>query len=284
MTRGILLVATENPYYGKMAYNLAVSIRAVDPEVQIAVITSGAGLSHLREPQRKVFDKVITCSSAAGVSAKLWLYKLTPFDKTLYMDADNIWLPKRKPSDLLNELDGVEFTAITEGKYNADTGEADLSDKYLLWGDMAETAKAHELTGELYQWRSEIMYFEKTEKVEQLFDYAVEVFNDPGVKVREFGQSPPDEFAFMVAAAIVGIKPHRYKWQPVYWSYLSGNFGANGEVMERYWMLSTGGNSISKKAEKLYNDVVTAAHYKLRMQSLFKLQPKRRVIKERRYF
>jgi len=107
--RGIMLVATGHPYYGNMAYNLAISIKSVE-DISIAVVFTGASLSHLSASQVAIFDHKIEAPDdyRTGFGVKLHLDQLTPYDQTLCLDVDMLWL-SRKPSDLFDELNGKQF-------------------------------------------------------------------------------------------------------------------------------------------------------------------------------
>lgn len=61
MTKAVTMtIATKHPLYGVYAYNLAVSLRAIDPVMPISVIADQVGLSMLDDYQKTVFDRIIT--------------------------------------------------------------------------------------------------------------------------------------------------------------------------------------------------------------------------------
>jgi hypothetical protein len=111
---GIVLVAVKHPYYGRMAYNFAASVRAVDFNFPVSVIWNGNALNHLTQDQLHVFDQMIECEET-GLQAKLAIARLTPYETTLFSDADACWLPKRHPMELFNQFKETEFLVITEG-------------------------------------------------------------------------------------------------------------------------------------------------------------------------
>src|SRR5687768_10941291 len=98
LDKGIILLATGAPFYGRMAYNLAVTIKAVEP-VSVTVLHKGAGISHLSQKQLSIFDNIIEITDES-FAAKLCLLDYSPYDRTLYFDADMAWLPVKKPSEL----------------------------------------------------------------------------------------------------------------------------------------------------------------------------------------
>jgi hypothetical protein len=277
LKRGIILIATGAPFYGRMAYNLTVSIKAVE-DIPITVLHNGKGLSHLSEKQLHVFDEIkeITTESFA---AKLTLLDHTPYEETLYLDCDMIWLPSRKPSELFDTLKGVTFTSITEGFYDYTTDKSHANNMYHFWADPVEAAAVHGFSDKFYQWRSEVMYF--TREAADFFALAREMYNNPGVKVKQFAGHTPDELALNLAAAKIGIHPHEYRWKPAYWHRLHGEGKPLAAIMNEYYLLSVGGNYASALMKNCYNNVCKGAHRTLGLQFLFMLQSKKTVMPER---
>lgn len=277
LNRGIILVATGAPFYGRMAYNFAVSVKAVEG-IPITVLYNGSGLAHLSAKQLSIFDKRIEIEPS-GFSAKLCLMDYTPYDQTLYCDADMVWLPKQKPSQLFDELKGISFTSITEGYYDYETSTDYGNKMYHFWTDPIQAKDIHKLSGKFYQWRSEVMYFEKS--AAPLFKKAKKIYANPKVTVKQFAGHTPDELALNIAASILGIEPHEYKWTPAYWHRLHGEGKQLPEIMQKYYLLSVGGNFASGTMKTCYNNVCKAAHNKLGLQYLFTLQSKKSVMPDR---
>ena len=276
-TKGIILVATGAAFYGRMAYNLAVSIKAVE-QISITVLHNGAGLSHLSGQQKEVFDTIIEIP-AFSFAAKLCLIDYSPYDRTLYFDSDMLWLPNRTPSQLFDELRDVVFTSITEGFYDYGSSTCYGNKFYFYWCDPLEAQKAYNLKGKFYQWRSEVMYFTKDAK--PMFDLAKEIYASPKVTVKQFVNQVPDELAINIAASKLGIEPHEYRWTPAYWHRLHGEGAQLPGIMKAYSLLSVGGNFASTLMKTCYNNVCKAAHNKLGLQYLFTLQSKKAVMPER---
>lgn len=279
MLKGIVIVATGAPFYGRMAYNLAVTIKAVE-DIPIAVLVNGGALNHLSVKQTGIFDQVIEIDTAS-FGAKLCLYDYTPFENTLYLDADTVWLPKKTPSTLFNELAGTAFTSITEGYYDLDTDEDQGSRMYFFWCDPREAKEKYSLTGKFYQWRSEVIYFEKGKVAKKVFDDAKKIYAKPKVESKKFAGHIPDELAINISACKNGIEPHKYKWLPAYWHRLHGEGRDLGSIAENYYLLSVGGNYASGVMKNCYNRVCMAAHRKLGLQYLFTLQSKKSIMPDR---
>lgn len=274
---GLLMCAVGHAYYGRLAYNMALSVKAVDPAFPIAIIHSERSLSHLSETQRKVFDQFILLPGSQGFACKLELDLLTPFEETLFCDADMAWMPKRGPRELIEQLKDVEFTGITEGHTE------DVSKKYYFWANADEIKQKYNITNRIYQWRSEVLFFKKTDRVKQMFAMARKVHANPGLtSLIKFGNQVPDELAFNVACAFYDIHPHEYKWCPALWPRLHGNNGTNpAEVYNKYFMLSCGSNYATGDLKRLYNNIMKAACFKFKTQHIFPLMDKKSFIPDR---
>lgn len=275
--KGIIVVACGHPYYGRLAYNLALSVKAIDPHFPVGVIHSEGSLSHLSTERRAVFDHFILLAGGTGFGCKLHLDILSPFEETLYLDADMAWMPKRSPVELFNELKGVGFTSITEGHTE------DKSPKYYFWADPEEIRTRYDITGRIYQWRSEVMYFKKTSAVKQMFKMARQVYSNPDLKsLIKFGNQVPDELAINIACAYYDIHPHQYKWCPALWPRLHGNNATSAaDVYSKYYLLSCGSNYATGDLKKLYNSILKAAAFKMKTQHIFPLMDKKSFIPDR---
>lgn len=277
LDKGIILLATGAPFYGRMAYNLAVTIKAVEG-ISVTVLHNGAGISHLSEKQLSIFDNIIEITDES-FAAKLCLLDYSPYIRTLYLDSDMVWLPGKKPSDLFAELQDVIFTSITEGYFDFDSNNDHGNPMYHYWCNPQEAKANHDLTGKFYQWRSEVMYF--TKEAVEFFDLAKEIYRHPKVTIKAFAGRTPDELAINIAACKLGITPHVYKWKPAYWHRLHGEGKSLRALLSDYYLLSAGGNFASAQMKTCYNNVCKVAHNKLGLQYLFPLESKKSVMRER---
>lgn len=274
MLNGIVIIATGHPYFGRMAYNLALSIQACE-QTRICIVHDGQALSHLSEIQLRVFtdNKVLPEDYRTGVQAKLHLDQLTPYEQTIYLDADMVWIGQRKPSELFLELKGNNFTAITEGDSD------NPNNKYYFWADPAEIKAVYKVQ-KVYQWRSEVMYFEKGTK---LFKEARKL--KPGNTLKStklFGYALPDELFINIATALLGIIPHKYQWTPAYWMRMHGEMLPKpAELANQYYLLSAGSNYASSQMKKSYDTYMRYAANKTGTTHLFPLKSKKEWLPER---
>lgn len=272
--KGILIVAVGHPYYGRMAYNLTMTIKSCEKDFPVAVVCSERSLNHLSAEQKSIIDHVIF---APGISqnctSKLFAYQYTPFKKTLLLDADTLFVPGRLPSELFHQLDGVSFTGITEGH------DGDVSQQYFFWCDPGEVKRKFPAIKKIYQWRSELIYFEKCAAIKKLFWDALKIASDPGVTFKKYKNAVPDELAINIAAAINDIHPHVYKWRPSYWFQLNGGLTPNvPAISKQFWIISFGGDFSSPSVKRMYDNTTAAASYKLGLQHVFPLHSKQEFI------
>lgn len=281
MLKGIIIISVGNPYYGKMAYNLAVSIKSVE-DFPVCVVHSGQSLNHLSESQKSVFDMLIPLPDNVpmGCGAKLWAYDITPFKETLLLDADMLWLPQRTPSEFFQELKDVDFTSITEGYWTKN--EKDINPVYFFWADPIEISEVYKVE-KVYQWRSETMYFKRSELVEDMFKTAQRVFLNSGLKTEaKYATGTADELGLNVAAAVHDIHPHKYKWKPAYWHLLNkGSYPEFAELYSNYYLASFGSNMASGISKQFYDRIMKVACRKMGRSHLFPLISKRGMIPER---
>jgi hypothetical protein len=276
MSKGIVIVITGHPYYGRYAYNLAVSIKATE-DFPIALLYAPKALTHLSTQQLEVFDEFIELPKEvpANVSCKLYAGQFSPYVETLLLDADMVWLPIHTPSELFKSCEGSVFTGITEGH------EQDPAKNYFFWADVEEIKKVYTLKANLYQWRTEVVYFNRDGR--EVLKRALEIVQNPRLStVKQFGYAVPDELGVNIAAAECGVVPHIYKWQPSYWHLMYNNhIPAPCELHEKYYLLSFGSNVASGTLKKVHDNLMKAYCYKLGRQHVFDLPSKRDFLKER---
>lgn len=277
MLRGIIIFAIGHPYFGRYAYNLAVSIKAVE-DIPIAVVHDDGSLNHLSERQKQVFDIFIPTKLTPGCGVKLHAYELSPFDSTLMLDADMVWLPKQKPSELFDKLAGSKFTGITEGSTD------NPSSRYFFWANVDEIRDKFSIDKKIYQWRTEVIYFEKDETVAAMFEKALYIHSDHGLSyVKEFAGGVPDEMAINISTAIFELYPHADNWQPSYWAQLYRNtVPESGTLYRDYYLLSCGGNHTTENVKLVYNNIVKAQAPKIGLTHCFPLQSKHSFLQNRR--
>lgn len=271
LEKGIILISTGHPYYGRMAYNLALSIKACE-EIPVAVVHDETSLKHLNEKQLSIFDIRIQIPAEyrTGVQAKLHLDELTPFNKTLYLDVDMVWIGKRTPSSLFTQMAGTSFAAISEGDSDKP------NKKYYFWADAEEIKTAYKVE-KVPQVRSEVIYFESN----AVFVEARKL--KPAQKlntIRMFGTVIPDELYFNIALAVLGTEVKQ--WDPAYWPRLHGEqVPSPSALAQGYYLLSAGSNYVSPVMRRTYDALMNHAANKKGVTHLFPIRSKKEWLPER---
>ncbi len=288
--KGIITIAIKHPYYGKMAHNLCGSFKAENPGVPFAVIADEKALSHLATWQKDIFDVIIPYeySIENPFAAKFKLFELSPFQGTVFVDADTAWLPGTKFEDLLKLISpDCDYTGITEGHYNVH--ENNLNKGYPEWADSAHVLETFMIDG-FYQWRSEFIYFKKCDEVKMMFT----LLNDPEFNeqikklkaVVDFAGTIADELYFNIACAVSSIVPHKYKWTPIYWSKMHKNKvnPIRQMISSGFYLLSCGSNYVSGGEKRFYGGICSNAFKKIGRQHVFELTSKSEILTERKKY
>lgn len=275
---GVLLIALKSPIYGRMAYNLMQSIKAVAPDMPVSIVLDEAGGAELDAVKRFYFDKIITPDPAYYVVsgqprplvAKFHLYDLSPYKKTLFMDADTILSTNCDFKAFLSELDGIEFTM-------ANRGEGDMTSQW--------TNKEHIVSvfnpDKFYDLSSEVIYFERCETAKKVFKTARKLYNEGRLETKPFAGDKPDEPFFAIAMDKNKIYPHQSPWKPLFWAPQEGynlhNIAAFGR---KFIGMSAGGRHLPKLQLKLYTQLCGAVEYATKA-TLFPYLTKYRYLPER---
>jgi len=274
--KGILIIATGHPYYAHMAANLAVSIRYHNKLIPIALVHDGQGFNMMEEWKQYLFESIEVPASMLNGDPyflKLNLDKLTPFKKTLFLDADIIWNNFKGPAELFDQLEGTEFTMVSRSKMSAE--DSPLS----RWISFKELAEAYN-TDEFYDVSSEVMYFEEGTDI---FSEARKAYKKPKVSVSAFGSGLPDEAFFMMAMAKTKKAPHQTPWEPTYWEPRHFPKQHNRAFIADYYAMSVGGAFVSNHIKKIYDSLMNHYYSSLGIaEAPYQLIPKSRILKERR--
>lgn len=289
--KGILLIAVGHPLYGKQAYNLAVSLKAADPSIEIALVHDDTSLKRMHPKCFDVFSylihqpaKVIGSPMERAMELRLIMPKLTPFEVTLALDVDMIWAGK--PINYLFDLvtDESPMTFVNEGYFDLDEGKNDTTDKYIPWAFPDDIKAAYDLTGKLYQMRAEFVIFKSCKVVTDVFREANKIRRKPAIEPNKLAGAITEEFGLNIAMHKAGIVPHESKWQPTLWPLVNGGICPEvKDIRQSYYALSVGGNYSTQSIRSAYEKLLGAACAKTGLKNFFpKLEDKRSLIAERK--
>lgn len=277
MTNGILTIALKHPLYGRFAYNLALSIKSADPKQQVSVIADEAALAHLHAGQRMMFDRIIPPPTKEAaekpLTCKFYLNELTPYDNTLFVDADMVFSPLCDFKQLWAEMKSVKWTMANRGVNDPDKGISE-------WVDPGKLAEAY---GDVKQWvdlSSEWIYWKRGDLSDSIFVSAREFYAEDKLHTRQFAGDKPDEPFFNLALNKVKHKPHKMPWQPTYWQPAIRKVLNAMEIKRHYYAFSAGGNHLPPQQLRIYNEFTKNASFRMNMPA-FTITHKRSQLKER---
>jgi hypothetical protein len=261
-TRGILLIAVGHPYYGMLAHNLAMAL-TVKSSLPITVAVDEAGGRHLTPQHKLLFDVVEvphhmthTNGLFSGVKAKLYLNELSPYDETLFLDADTMWLPKKNVEELMDSVDG-DLAIQNRGYADMKNKAADLPPNHNQWVELAKVKEAYKMrSGRYYNFFSEVIYFKRAKDTEMFFKMAQKVRKEWKVPLaKSFASDVPDEACFAIASCLTKVYPHQQNWIPSYWWHFHRDNLSITDIYAQYYIYSIGGNHQPNNVVKNYDNL-----------------------------
>jgi hypothetical protein len=286
-SKGIVLIALGNPYYGQLAANLAASIKWTSPTTLIHLVHDANAISTLGQ-KVKLFNTLQVCpvefchrgERFVPIKAKVHLYDLSPFDETIFLDVDTILCSGKNIADLFNVFAAIDFTMENRARINL---EKVLATDTYLWANVQELKQAYKLEkGYLMGLHSEFIYFKKNARMAKFFKTVKEVFEKPKCKIVAFNGDLPDEFAFAIAMVKHEVYPHESPFIPLYWYLTDKHKGtALSYVIKNYYGYSVGGNATPLQVRNNYDQLARAYFQRLQITAPFRLLQKRQVLTAR---
>lgn len=285
-TRGIVLIAAGHPYYGHYAHNLAMSLKTTAPDLPICLLHAGDGLQMITEPMGKVFDRVINVDPKhhqlhglpVWLRIKLCIDKLSPYDETIYLDADTICTPEKNIEALFGMFDQFKCDFSVQNR-NFTTLKKDVQGVN-RWCNLSDV-QAEYGNGDYYDLYTEFMYFKKCKEVTKLFKDALNIFDRPKIKYNNFAGGMPDEMAFAIAMLINKMKPHQGNFLPIFWQAAENRHLSPTELHASYFLFSVGGNHQTNQTRKQYDNYVVYYSNKFGVRFPWRMKEKRDFLPER---
>jgi hypothetical protein len=275
--RGIVIIATGHWLYGRLSYNLTLSIKAAGVVEPVCVIATESALAHLSSSQRSLFDQIIYNDPTDFRKIRTRLNELSPFDDTLALDADMIWLDGKNLNELWPVLEKTTFTVGNFGSVDKETGIDSSDGFYGFWADYNDIVKAYPIKGKLYRTLATFFIFRKGKQTDKLFKLWSEILEKPKCKTDYWNGGVADEFGLNIAMNLLSIEPHLEHWQPTTWESKM----SIPDLRKFYYCFNFGGNVKSKKQKELYDLLMRTVCYKMGVQHVFPLESKKEYIPER---
>lgn len=284
---GVVILALNHPYYGNYAFQLLLSIKFTAPEIPVCIMHDGVGIGHLDPTKRMLVDHLIEVPvgyrTSAGrpdpIKAKLYAYELSPFKRTIQLDADLLWLPQKTIKTVFDELAPLELAITNRGKELV--GKA--HDGFIQWAKPSEIVVAHKLTGTeaLYNLCSELMYYKKGSLAKKVFTAAQKIYDKPLVNFNLFGLNMPDELALEIALMKTKVELVHSPFLPFYWESFEKKRLKLQLMYQQFYAYSIGGSHMADYVAKTYDQLSQFYCNKFGFRTRFPARQKRTFLPER---
>ena len=215
---GVIIVACGNPIYGNMAFNLAMSIKH-NCKIDITCLYSEQSLSELSEKQLSYFDKLIevpaTYYAKSYQRVKCFANELTPYKRTLMIDADTVWNKGKNIHDLFSD----SFQTGCLGKWQNGT---ETHKGYVYWEEPQKIADYWSIDL-IYKTYSGFVAF--TDKHNKIWKQIQKVYDDDNAPCQKWNGDKPDEYAFNVGISLAKCNM-RHDYMPIFFGYASMRYFA----------------------------------------------------------
>lgn len=250
--RLIITQAIGDKFYGQLALNLCLSIKSNNPDQKILLIYTDSAIKGLEDLFSQftdygvhvdppiVGDAIMDAYEFSNYN-KVQLYKIVQqvcpeFEQVIYLDADTLIVPGRKPDDWFDKLNGVGFTAYCNDVYDFSTHKKKRKD-----GDFycdPEDARKYWFAPRgrnMPQVKSTFLYFEKNAFVDTpifpsdngntgiLFDIIKKVWVNDDSRVRDKKGVKSVDGCINIAVAYLERHIHQIPYRPIYYQVNSEN-------------------------------------------------------------
>lgn len=201
---GYLVLALHDPRYLDLAANFALSVKRFETR-PVSVVTS-PGIT-VKPEYEQLFDQVIRLEdhpSLKGAMAKTLLFAASPYERTMYIDADCL-LFSPKIEFFWHRYRGHPFAVEGHQQSTGPVFSCSLGEK------QAENLCALVEVDSLSVFNAGVMYFESGPESEQIFKKAIDLFEGPHRDAISYPYKHDGEYAdepyFACALAMHGIAP-----------------------------------------------------------------------------
>ena len=235
-SEGYVILACDQQRYFDMAANLARSVKYFDPKRSICLVHNRP--ITISDSERSLFDDYVLLEDRTdfvGVMNKARLYSLSPYNKSMYLDADM----------LLFRPNIEAYWQKLSGQYFNMTGALRVSGTW-YGKDIAKIISTFKIPY-LVHMNSGVFYFEKSPAAESFFRRAIEIFDTHKETLSSIHQGRPGQYAdepvFGVAMGEADIRPFQNihgagSWMATTWQ--TRNHVFNPENGVSYMQRSTG--------------------------------------------
>lgn len=256
--------------YAANALNLAMSIKADAPEVNITLIHDDT-ISSLSEEEKQFFDILkpvnkedfFVNGKAQYQRLKLCLDKYSDYEYSLYIDVDSIIFPGKNIKALFDSIANRDFLIGYNGHYDPITKQK-TNRNYTYWNDnLPNLCRYFDLKNKLPQTISGTYYFRKCDFTNEMFEICRSVYDDLKAPVIKWGGGKPDEYCFNIALSKLNYTQEEIHF--LYFDKINGRMPKE-RIYSSFWGLAAGGNKLQMEIKRLYNDLVSlySEHFKIK--------------------
>lgn len=281
---GLLLIAIGHELYAKFAYNCALSFFCSNPNIPITIVTEESCIGAIGAERIKdlenigvSFVNVNTEECIIDGKKNYQLYKLrmpelSPYNKTLYLDADTIINNYKNIGDIFGKCTNIDFQPLCAAVYHF--GEKRLhGHKYTHWGKIDEIVSYHKLVHPFfYQTQTSAICFDKTESVKDLYKIAYNIYLDKNIPSVKWAGGYPDEYCFNVALN-VQKRNIMYPFTPIHGHNTNGEATAYPFVRDKFYGMQVAGVKFSPVVHKVYNNMANVVFSELKKQGVTGSRP-----------
>ncbi len=277
MNRGILLIAFGKAY-GKMAFNLAASIK-VRSDIKIHLVCDSDAVSDISTgffDSHSIYDFKLLNGRIDPCQAKIDIYSLSPFDKTLFLDVDAVCM--NPIESLFDSLSGtsIYFQVMGRGGKEDKITYSHWATNNTIWGHFKLSDSAI-----VSSCQTSVIYFEKGKESKKFFERLQKNYDNKLDKKQYsvmwgMSKAHPDELYYSVTAAQLNILPD-ISIQPLFYPNIHKN---EGEIMREFPILSIYGahRTIKNYGIDLYDRIMKdvmkklGLYHKYQGHNLYKLK------------
>jgi len=205
LSEGYLAIALDDQRYLDLAANLALSVRRLETRPISVLVNKAVAVP---TAYREIFDQIIVIPddpSIRGAMNKARLLDHTPYDRTMYVDADCI-LFNARIEFFWRKFAGKPFAVEGHRQSTGPVFACSLGQK--------DAGALCQLLGLPYLtvFNAGVMYFERTEACRAIFNRVLELYRGPHRDAISYRYKHEGEYAdepfFGAALAALGIAPH----------------------------------------------------------------------------
>lgn len=280
MTKGVVLISFGKRGYGFAAVNLAASIKAFNPKINITLFADKSSISQVSLNRFEFIDDVKelkeedykTNGKIDPAKIKTNLYKFCVYDYNLYLDVDAVVLKDIEP--LFEELikGGSYYYSHIVGLHTIEKGR-DFKEMQWAWAD--DIWKHYQLKKDavLPATNSSFQFIIKCKESKELFEQVKSNYENP-ILLKDlrtkWGGTQPDELYLNIALAQKGITGKTEKEYMFFGAFPTLSIS---ELTDKFYILSVygGRNFTALRYREFYDNIMRKIANQLMFAHTYKL-------------